>query len=135
MIPINEYPVNLGGYSYQEEYKGFNLVVIFKKGEGACLYVIDSEKKETHKNTFPYRTKEEIFLYGRNYVDRHIQFIKEEQEKKAENNSIYYKKKCGDAANLAFLNTCYFHNVSEEKYDSMLGMFKYELENELKKIR
>ncbi|MEB3372694.1 hypothetical protein SFC43_01775 [Bacteroides sp. CR5/BHMF/2] len=50
MIEKNEFPFSLGGYGWQEEYKGFDIVVHVQKHKGISAYAFSSENVSFGKN-------------------------------------------------------------------------------------
>ena len=132
MIGKNEFPFSLGGFGWQEEYKGFDIVVHVQKYKGISAYAFSPEKRIVWQESRTFGDKDE---WGRNGIDRHIQSQKEEAERKAIRKAEYYIKKGKEAALKAFSSAMYFSDIKGKEYEEALGTFKYELENQFDKIK
>lgn len=135
MIEKNEFPFSLGGYGWQEEYKGFDIVVHVQKHKGISAYAFSSEKRIVWQESKTFGDKEELFQWGRSAIDRHLQFQKEETERKAVVKAEYYIKKGKEAALKAFSSTMYFSNIEGKEYEEALGFFQYELDKQFGKLK
>lgn len=134
MISKNEFPFSLGGFGWQEEYKGFDIVVHVQKYKGISAYAFSSEKRIIWQESRTFGDKDELFQWGRDAIDRHLQFQKEEAERRAMRKAEYYIKKGKDAALKAFRSAMYFSNIKGKEYEETLSTFKYELDNQYDKI-
>ena len=135
MIGKNEFPFSLGGYGWQEEYKGYDIVVIIQEHKGITGYAISPDKRIIWTESRRFWDKNEIFQWGRNSIDRHLQFQKEEAERKAVVKSEYYIKKGKEAALKAFSSAMYFSNIEGKEYEEALGFFQYELDRQFDKLK
>lgn len=135
MIERNEFPFSLGGFGWQEEYKGFDIVVHVQKYKGISAYAFSPDKRIVWQESRTFGDKDELFQWGRNAIDRHIQFQKEEVERKAIHKTEYYIKKGKDAALKAFSSAMYFSNIKGKDYEEALDTFKYELDKQFDKLR
>lgn len=87
------------------------------------------------KNSKTFGDKEELFQWGRSAIDRHLQFQKEETERKAVVKAEYYIKKGKEAALKAFSSAMYFSNIEGKEYEEALGFFQYELDKQFGKLK
>lgn len=135
MIGKNEFPFSLGGFGWQEEYKGFDIVVHVQRHKGISAYAFSSEKRIIWQEARTFGDKDELFQWGRNAIDRHIQFQEEEAESKAIRKAEYYIKKGKDAALKAFSSAMYFSHIEGKEYEDALASFQYELDKQFDKLR
>lgn len=135
MINKNEFPYTLGGYVEQQSYKGFDIVISMIKYKGISAYAFSPEKRIVWQESRTFGDKDELFQWGRNAIDRHIQFQKEEVERKAIRKTEYHIKKGKDAALKAFSSAMYFSNIKGKDYEEALDTFKYELDKQFDKLR
>nr|DAT01139.1 MAG TPA: hypothetical protein [Caudoviricetes sp.] len=135
MIRKDEFPFSLGGLGWQEEYKGFDIVVHVQKHKGISAYAFSSEKRIVWQESKTFGDKEELFQWGRSAIDRHLQFQKEETERKAVIRAEYYIKKGKEAALKAFSSAMYFSNIEGKEYEEALGFFQYELDKQFDKLK
>lgn len=135
MIGKNEFPFSLGGFGWQEEYKGFDIVVHVQKHKGISAYAFSSEKRIIWQESRTFGDKDELFQWGRDAIDQHMQLQKEEAERKAIRKAEYYIKKGKDAALKAFSSAMYFSNIKGKEYEEALSTFKYELDKQFDKLK
>lgn len=135
MIGKNEFPFSLGGFGWQEEYKGFDIVVHVQRHKGISAYAFSSEKRIIWQEARTFGDKDELFHLGRNAIDRHIQFQQEEAERKVIRKAEYYIKKGKDAALKAFSSAMYFSHIEGKEYKDALTSFQYELDKQFDKLR
>lgn len=135
MIGKNEFPFSLGGFGWQEEYKGFDIVVHVQKHKGISAYAFSSEKRIIWQESRTFGDKDELFQWGRDAIDRHIQFQKEETERRAIRKAEYYINNGKSAALAAFTSAMYFSGIEGKKYEDALGFFQYELDNQFSKLK
>ena len=135
MINKNEFPYTLGGYVEQQSYKGFDIAVSIIKYKGISAYAFSSEKRIVWQESKTFGDKEELFQWGRSAIDRHLQFQKEETERKAVVKAEYYIKKGKEAALKAFSSAMYFSNIEGKEYEEALGFFQYELDKQFGKLK
>lgn len=135
MIGKNEFPFSLGGFGWQEEYKGFDIVVHVQKYKGISAYAFSSEKRIVWQESRTFGDKDELFQWGRSAIDRHLQFMKDEADRKAIKKAEYYIKKGKEAALKAFGDAMYFSHIEEEKKKDALGYFQYELDKQFDKLK
>lgn len=135
MIGKNEFPFSLGGFGWQKEYKGFDIVVHVQKHKGISAYAFSSEKRIIWQESRTFGDKDELFQWGRDAIDQHMQLQKEEAERKAIRKAEYYIKKGKDAALKAFSSAMYFSNIEGKDYEEALGFFQYELDKQFDKLK
>lgn len=135
MINKNEFPYTLGGYVEQQSYKGFDIAISIVKHKGISAYVFSPEKHIVWQESKTFWDKDELFQWGRNAIDRHLQFQKEETERKAVIRAEYYIKKGKEAALKAFSSAMYFSNIEGKEYEEALGFFQYELDKQFDKLK
>lgn len=135
MINKDEFPYTLGGYVEQQSYKGFDIAVSMIRHKGISAYAFSSEKRIIWQESRTFGDKDELFQWGRNAIDRHIQFLQEEAERKAIRKAEYYIKKGKDAALKAFSSAMYFSHIEGKEYEDALSSFQYELDKQFDKLR
>lgn len=135
MINKNEFPYTLGGYVEQQSYKGFDIAISIIKHKGISAYAFSSEKRIVWQESRTFGDKDELFQWGRNAIDRHLQFQKEEVERKTVIKAEYYIKKGKEAALKAFSSAMYFSNIEGKEYEEALGFFQYELDKQFDKLK
>lgn len=135
MIGKNEFPFSLGGFGWQENYHGFDIVVHVQRHKGIYAYAFSSEKRIIWQESRTFGDKDELFQLGRNAIDRHIQFQQEEAERKVIRKAEYYIKKGKDAALKAFSSAMYFSHIEGKEYEDALTSFQYELDKQFDKLR
>lgn len=135
MIGKNEFPFSLGGFGWQEEYKGFDIVVHVQKHKGISAYAFFRGKGIIWQESRAFGDKDELFQWGRDAIDRHIQYQQEEAERKAIRKAEYYIKKGKEAALKAFSSAMYFSNIEGKEYEEALGFFQYELDKQFDKLK
>lgn len=135
MIDKNEFPYTLGGYVEQQSYKGFDIAISMIKYKGISAYVFSSEGRIIWQESRTFGDKDEMFQWGRNAVDRHLESLKNKAEESAIKRADYYIKKGKSAALAAFKSAMYFSNIDGKEYEDALGFFQYELEKQFDKLK
>lgn len=135
MIAKDKFPFSLGGYGWQEEYKGFDMVVHVQKHKGISAYVFSSEGRMIWQESRTFGDKDEMFQWGRNAVDRHLESLKKKAEESVIKRADYYIKKGKSAALAAFKSAMYFSNIEGKDYEDALGFFQYELDKQFDKLK
>lgn len=135
MIGKDEFPFSLGGFGWQEEYKNFDIVVYVQKHKGISVYVFSPEKRIIWQDSRTFGNKGEMFQFGRNAIDRHIENQQKQAEEVAIKRADYYTSKGKAAALAAFRSAMYFSHIEDKKYEEALGFFQYELDKQFNKLK
>lgn len=131
MIKSTEFPMNIGGKGFQKEYKGFDIAVIIKKGEGVRIFIIDGKGSIFHSDKKKYADVNECFASCEKMIDNALQASSMMEQSKIIKESERMKEKCYSACMKAFVNALTF---SKGDYSTMRNFFKYELQKQFDKI-
>ena len=115
--------------------KNTKVLTLLYTYKGISAYAFSSEKRIVWQESRTFWDKEELFQWGRSAIDRHLQFQKEEAERKTVIKAEYYIKKGKEAALKAFSSAMYFSNIEGKEYEEALGFFQYELDKQFDKLK
>ncbi len=129
----DQFPFTGKGFGWQEEYKGYDIIVYVEKNKGITLYVFKDDRT-VHTDSRSFGNRDELFQWGRNHIDRVISFESKKSEENAIKKAEYYKTKCKEAAIKALNSSAHFKKIEGEDYVNLLSMFEYELERQFNKV-
>lgn len=135
MINKNEFPYTLGGYVEQQSYKGYDIAISIIKYKGISVYAFSSEKRMIWQESRSFGDKDELFQWGRDAIDRHIESQQKKTEEAVIKRTEYYTSKGKLAALAAFRSAMYFSNINGKEYEEALGFFQYELDKQFDKLK
>lgn len=131
MIKSTEYPMNIGGRGYQKEYKGFDIAVIIKKGEGVRIFILKKDGGIFHQDKKKYAEVNECFSSAEKIIDNAVQASSIIEQSKVKDESERMKDKCYSACMSAFANALTFSKGDNSR---IRYFFEYELQKQFDKI-
>lgn len=130
MIRSDQYPMNIGGKGYQKEYKGYDIAVIIKQGEGIRIFIVKG-KTVCWQAREKYAKIDDCFLRARNLVDTLTvsSTLKEEYDLLKIKDKI--KEKCYESAISALANAVVLCKNDQSR---LRYIFDYELQKKFESI-
>lgn len=130
MIKSDQYPINIGGKGYQKEYKGYDIAVIIKQGEGIRIFIVKG-KTIYWQTREKYAKIEDCFLRAENLVDTLTVSSTLKEESDLLNLKDRIKEKCYESAMSALANAVVF---CKDDRSRLRYMFEYELQKKFESI-
>lgn len=130
MIRSDQYPMNIGGKGYQKEYKGYDIAVIIKQGEGIRIFIVKG-KTVCWQGREKYAKIDDCFLRAKNLVDTLTvsSTLKEEYDLLKIKDKI--KEKCYESAISALANAVVLCKNDQSR---LRYIFDYELQKKFESI-
>lgn len=130
MIRSDQYPMNLGGKGYQKEYKGYDIAVIIKQGEGIRIFIVKGstvywQTREKYAKIDECFSRAEILIDKLDVTSK----LKEESDLLKMKDKI--KEKCYDSAMSALANAVVF---CKDDRSRLRYVFEYELQKKFDSI-
>ena len=131
MIPNSQYPLTLGGKSFQKEYRGFDIAVIIKQGEGVRTFIVSSDGNIFFQTKRNFAKIDECFSNAEKLIDKAIttKSIHDAAQSYKERDKL--KQKCFNAAISAMANAI---TLSKGDISRLKSFYEYELKQKLNGI-
>lgn len=130
MIRSDQYPMNLGGKGYQKEYKGYDIAVIIKQGEGIRIFIVKGSTVYWQARE-KYAKIDECFSRAESLIDKLDVTSKLKEESDLLKMKDKIKEKCYDSAMSALANAVVF---CKDDHSRLRYVFEYELQKKFESI-